>query len=118
MATIKLNLSGHVNAELEAMGFTFPGVLHVDLSDPELATKLTNFLSPLMNSGDQVVVALPGLSPLAALVLTIIHGLTGSFPVIQTLIRSDSGFIPGPQVDLQTLRNDIARASRKDIIIL
>jgi len=118
MATIKLNLSGHVNAELEAMGFTFPGVLHVDLSDPELATKLTNFLSPLMNSGDQVVIALPGLSPLAALVLTIIHGLTGSFPVIQTLIRSDSGFIPGPQVDLQTLRNDIARASRKDIIVL
>jgi len=118
MAVVKLNLSGHANAELDKLGFVFPGVLHVDLSDPGLTTKLTNFLSPLMNSGDQVVVALPGLSPLAALVLTIIHGLTGSFPVIQTLIRSDSGFIPGPQVDLQTLRNDIARASRKDIIVL
>jgi hypothetical protein len=118
MAVVKLNLSGHANEHLDQMEFVFPGVLHVDLADPELTVKLTNFLAPLMGSGDQVVVALPGLSPLAALVLTIIHGLTGSFPVIQTLIRSDSGFIPGPQVDLQTLRNDIARASRKDIIVL
>jgi len=118
MAVIKLNLSGHVNAELEAMGFTFPGVLHVDLSDPELATKLTAFLSPFMTSGDKVIVALPGLSPLAALVLTIIHGLTGSFPTVQPLVRGESGFVPGPQIDLQTLRNDVARTARKDIIVL
>ena len=118
MATIKLNLSGHVNAELEAMGFTFPGILHVDLSDPELTVKLTNFLTPLMGSGDQVVVALPGLAPLAALVLVIIHGLTGTFPVIQPLVRGESGFVPGPQIDLQTLRNDVARTARKDVIVL
>ena len=90
MATIKLNLSGHANEHLDQLGFLFPGVLHVDLADPELATKLTNFLSPLMNSGDQVVVALPGLSPLAALVLTIIHGLTGSFPTVLPLVRGES----------------------------
>jgi len=118
MAVIKLNLSGHVNAELEAMGFTFPGVLHVDLSDPELATKLTAFLSPFMTSGDKVIVALPGLSPLAALVLTIIHGLTGTFPTVQPLVRGESGFVPGPQMDLQDLRNNIARTARKDVIIL
>ena len=118
MATIKLNLSGHANEHLDQLGFLFPGVLHVDLADPELATKLTNFLSPLMTSGDQVVVALPGLSPLAALTITIIHGLTGTFPIIQPLIRSDLGFVPGPQVDLQSLRNDVARVSRKDVVVL
>jgi len=118
MAVIKLNLSGHANEHLDQMGFAFPGTLHVDLSDPELGQKLTNFLSPLMGSGDHVVVALPGLAPLAALVLTIIHGLTGSFPTVQPLVRGESGFVPGPQIDLQTLRNDVARASRKDVIIL
>jgi hypothetical protein len=118
MAVIKLNLSGHANEHLDQMGFAFPGTLHVDLSDPELGQKLTNFLSPLMGSGDHVVVALPGLAPLAALVLTIIHGLTGSFPTVQPLVRGESGFVPGPQIDLQTLRNDVARASRKDIIVL
>jgi len=118
MAVIKLNLSGHANEHLDQMGFAFPGTLHVDLSDPELGQKLTNFLSPLMGSGDHVVVALPGLAPLAALVITIIHGLTGTFPTVQPLIRSDSVFVPGPQIDLQSLRNDIARASRKDVIIL
>ena len=118
MAVIKLNLSGHANEHLDQMGFAFPGTLHVDLSDPELGQKLTNFLSPLMGSGDHVVVALPGLAPLAALVITIIHGLTGTFPTIQPLIRSDLGFVPGPQVDLQSLRNDVARVSRKDVVVL
>ena len=118
MATIKLNLSGHANEHLDQLGFLFPGVLHVDLSDPELATKLTAFLSPFMTSRDKVIVALPGLSPLAALVITIIHGLTGTFPTVQPLVRGESGFVPGPQIDLQTLRNDVARASRKDIIVL
>jgi len=118
MAVVKLNLSGHANEHLDQMEFVFPGVLHVDLNDPGLTTKLTNFLSPLMNSGDQVVVALPGLSPLAALVLTIIHGLTGSFPTVQPLVRGESGFVPGPQMDLQDLRNNIARTARKDVIIL
>jgi len=118
MAIVKLNLSGHANPELDKLGFVFPGVLHVDLADPELTVKLTNFLAPLMGSGDQVVVALPGLAPLAALVLVIIHGLTGTFPVIQPLVRGQSGFTPGPQIDLQTLRNDVARTARKDVIVL
>jgi len=118
MAIVKLNLSGHANAELDQLGFVFPGVLHVDLADPDLGQKLTDFLAPLMGSGDQVVVALPGLSPLAALVLAIVHGLTGSFTVIQPLIRSGSEFIPGSQIDLQALRNDVARTARKDVIIL
>jgi len=78
MAIVKLNLSGHTNEHLDQMGFAFPGVLHVDLSDPDLGQKLTDFLAPLMTSGDQVVVALPGLAPLAALVLAIVHGQTPS----------------------------------------
>ena len=118
MAVVKLNLSGHTNEYLDQMEFVFPGVLHVDLADPELTVKLTNFLAPLMGSGDQVVVALPGLAPLAALVLVIIHGLTGNFPTIQPLVRGESGFVPGPQIDLQTLRNDVARTARKDVIVL
>lgn len=117
---MKLNLSGHDNPELNALGFVNPGALHVDLADPELANKVTEFLKaiPGMNGTEQVTVALPGLAALATLVVTIIHGLTGSFPIIQPLIREQNGFVPGPLMDLQSLRNDIARTSRSNVVVL
>ena len=115
MATVKINLSGHVNEDLAALGFEFHGALHVDLADPMLSVKVAEFLSPLMTSGDSVTLALPGLAPLSAIVLSITHGLTGQFPKMQPLLRTPEGtFVPGAVVDLQDVRNVIARKQHRD----
>ena len=116
---IKLNLSGHENEALSKMGFLFPGALHVDLADPELGNKIVNFLKECgLHSGSVVTIAVPGLSPLAVLIVTAIHGMTGTFPSVVPLIRSKEGFTPGEQVSLQDFRNEIARTSRKNIVEL
>jgi len=115
--TVKLNLSGHANAHLDAMGFINPGTLHVDLNDDQLVDKLIQFLKPLVGDHDQVVVALPGLAPLAALIVTILHGLTGNFPIIQPLVRSDNGFVPSNPIDLNAVRQQ-ARCARTNTVVL
>ena len=116
MTIIKLNLSGHQNVALEELGFEFPGAMHVDLGDKDLPIKVENFLKGKFGSEDIVHVALPGLAPLAAIVISIIHGKTGSFPVIQPLVRGESGFSPGPTLDLQEVRNEVGRRSRRDLV--
>jgi hypothetical protein len=117
MAVVKLNLSGHDNPALKAQGFnTYK--LQVDLADPNLPNKVVEFLSPLVSSADVVHVALPGLSNLSAIVLAALHGLTGTMPSIQMLIRGDDGFIPGPLLDLQSFRNDVARTTREGVVVL
>jgi len=117
---VKLNLSGHQNQDLADLGFDFVGALHVDLQDQDLCQKIAKFLAPHIGSGDTVTVALPGLAPLAAIVLTTIHGLCGQFPTIQPLVRQQDGsFSPGPTVDLQAFRNDVARGGhRQDVVVL
>lgn len=116
---VKINLSGHKNEILESKGYIFPGVLNVDLRDPELPQKVCDFLSPLVNSGDTIHVVLPGLSPLASLVLVALHGLTGHFPLVVSLIKSESGdFVPNEGFDLQVYRNNVARNARKNIVQL
>jgi hypothetical protein len=119
MAHVKLNMSGHLNQHLDAMGFTNPGALDVNLADPELPEKVVEFIRPLVGSGDVVTVALPGLAPLATLVLVAIHGLSGSFPTMQPLInKGTEGFVPAPPVDLQSLRNKTARTAREGVVSL
>ena len=114
--TILLNMSGHPNPGLAQMGFIdLP--LQVDLTDPALPGRLTQLLHDHIGDDADVVVALPGLAPLAALVLAIIHGLTGGFPRIQTLIRDGANWVPGPVLDLNQIRSD-ARATRPGVITL
>jgi hypothetical protein len=118
---LKLNLSGHSNQDLDALGFLNPGALHVDLADPQLPEKVANFLSQIegLDGSEPVIVALPGLAPLAAIILAVLHGMTGNFPVVQPLVRGESGFVPGPLMDLQGVRNDLARAkARPNTVIL
>jgi hypothetical protein len=119
---IKINLSGHENAALAALGFSFNGALQVDLADPELLGKVVNYLRQVegLNSGDgQITIVLPGLAPLAAITLAAVHGITGCFPIIQPMVRGANGsFEPGQWWDLQTYRNDIARCSRSNIVVL
>lgn len=119
MALVKLNLSGHANAHLEAAGFVFPGPLHVDVTDAALPAKVAAFLQQYISSGDQVTVALPGMTYLAAIAMTAIHGLSGQFPNVVALVRQDDGsFAPAQPLDLQAFRNDVARPARQDAIIL
>lgn len=121
MAIVKLNLSGHDNADLSALGYIFPGAIHCDLSQPDVSQKVAAFVSGLnIGSGDTVYLAAPGLAPLALMVAATIHGLCGTFPFIQPLVRqADGTFAPGPVVDLQGLRNDIARSGhRQDVVVL
>lgn len=111
---IKLNMSGHVNPALEEMGYINLG-LHVDLADPELPNKIAEILTRHISSGDTVTVSLPGLAPLAAIVLATIHGLSGHFPKVIALVRqSDGSFQPCEPFDLQGLRNDVARKKHRD----
>ena len=112
---VKLNLSGHQNVDLAALGFEFPGPLVVDLADPLLPVRVAEFLAPKIGSGDTVTVALPGLAPLAAIVVAVIHGLSGQFPKTQPLLRNADGtFSPGPILDLQNIRTTIARNAHRD----
>ena len=114
-----INLSGHQNAYLAELGFEFPGALHVDLADPDLFNKIVAFLQNIgVGSEDVVTVALPGLAPLSMLVVAAIHGLTGTFPVVQTLIRGENGFVPGPCWNVQDMRNSVARKSRENVVLL
>lgn len=119
---VKVNLSGHKNFALEQMGFIFPGALHVDLADPQLPEKVAGFLGeiPGLDGSEPVTIALPGLAPLSAVVLTVLHGMTGQFPIVQPLVRGEDGaFVPGPVMDLQGVRNGLARAKvRSGAIVL
>jgi hypothetical protein len=116
---VKLNLSGHENETLKAQGYE-THILHVDLADSELPTKVVEFLKPYINSGDTVQVVLPGLAPLGAIVLTAIHGLSGHFPTLTPLIRGEggAGFVPGSPLDLQDFRNEVGRTSREGVVVL
>lgn len=120
MSIKKLNLSGHDNSILDEQGFE-THKLHVDLSDPALVEKLQRFLleDVGITSEDQVIMAAPGLAPLALLVTTIIHGITGQLPTIIPMIRNEEGqFVPGEGLELQNIRNDSVRVKRKGLTVL
>lgn len=121
MTHLKFNLSGHQNQDLANLGFIFPGAIHCNLADDDVAQKVATFISTLnIGSGDTITIAAPGLSALTLMVCATIHGLTGSFPFLQLLVRQQDGsFVPGSIVDLQSLRNNVARGGhRSDIVVL
>ena len=119
---MKLNLSGHFNQSLEDLGFTFPGTIQMDVtkSYEDNLVSITKFLTNLgVASNTVVTIALPGMSMLASMVIVSLHGLTGQFPNIVTLIRNNEGqFVFGEEVDLQSLRNQICRSNRENVVNL
>lgn len=115
--TIKLNFS-HPNPILKAEGFR-DYQLHVDLADPLLLDKLKDFLFPLVGDGSEdVVIVPPGLAPLSVLVIVAIHGFTGYFPKVVSMIKKENRFEPLPSVDLQEYRNSCVRVSRENLQVL
>ena len=119
---MKINLSGHKNDSLAELGFEFPGTIQMDMekSYQENLVSITKFLVNLgLQSNTTVTIALPGMSILASMVIVSLHGITGQFPNIVTLIRNNEGqFVFGEEVDLQTLRNDVCRSNREQVINL
>lgn len=119
---MRINLSGHKNDSLEELGFEFPGTIQMDMekSYQENLVSITRFLVNLgLQSNTTVTIALPGMSVLSSMVIVALHGITGQFPNIVTLIRSTDGqFVVGEQVDLQALRNDVCRNNREQIVKL
>lgn len=114
---IKLNFS-HPNSILDAQGFV-NHQLHIDLADPELLTKLKDYLFPLVGDGtEEVVIVPPGLAPLSVLVVVAIHGMTGYFPQVIAMTKGENGFIPLPPTNLQEYRNSCVRLARKGLQVL
>ena len=117
-----LNLSGHQNAALESLGFTFPGTVQVDPTAAlsETAGKYAAWLAGLgVGSGDAITCVLPGMSTLAGMAMSAIHGLTGTFPMIVSLVRQpDGSFTPSEGLDLQEYRNTVARSLRPGLVQL
>jgi len=120
MNNIKINLSGHANQALTDAGYIFPGVLHVDPTNPGNAvdTLINVFRDLGINSGTTVHIAVPGMSTLAVLTMSVLHGLTGQFPFITYLVRNQDGsFGIGGDLDLQSIRNDVTRLNRDGVIL-
>lgn len=122
MNTKKLNLSGHFNKSLDEQGFEFHGTVQIDPEKPfgENLEAVTKYLQSLgVESNTVVTVAVPGMSVLATMVLVALHGLTGNFPIIATLVREANGeFVCKEQADLQTLRNNVSRNLREKVVTL
>jgi len=66
--------------------------------------------SAKIKTGDFEIV-FPGLSPVAIMVLTTLHGFSGHFPKFRWTYRTDNGFAVSEALDLQKIRLD-ARADR------
>ena len=116
------NLSGHRNETLDELGYEFPGVVQVNPEAPlnETAALYLGWLVTLgITSGDTVTVVLPGMSGLAGIAMAAIHGLTGTFPSVTTMVRQkDGSFKPSIDLDLQAFRNNVARTHRDSIVDL
>lgn len=114
---VKLNLSGHKNESLDQLGFLDVGAIHVNLADKELPKKVEKFLAEHIESKDTVEIALPGLSMLTALMITSIHGITGQFPVVVTLVRQENKtYAAGESIDLQKVRDNM-RVARGAVVL-
>lgn len=120
MSIKRINLSGHFNQDLKDQGYSYPGSLNVDLADPQLTQKVIDWLDEnlTLTDEDSVWIALPGLPRLRDIVLAYIHGKTGHFPSSVCPRRTEDGFIFDQVVDMQDIRNELARKSRYNSVSL
>ena len=120
MVIKKVNLSGHYNEGLAEEGFTFPGALQVDLADSDLEQKVCQWLEDNLDvsSSDSIEIAPPGLPRLRDIVIAWCHGKTGHFPTTVCPRKTDEGFVFDQRVDMQSIRNELARKSREGVVEL
>jgi hypothetical protein len=112
-------LSGEAAVELREHIGEFETVMvriQLDVLEP-LAEQVADAITAVGVSSEAwqtrgVVVALPGMSVAAALIVAEVHGRTGSFPRVVHLVRGGDGvFHLGEVIDLMTIRG-AARQTR------
>lgn len=106
---IRINFSGHPVAGVEIaplVGANLPTAT---------GEELTQFVSSVLDAlpcreelecGAAAEVVLPGLAPVAGVLLALWHGRFGSFPAIKWSVRTEAGFVftDKARADLQELR--------------
>lgn len=112
---VLFNLSGHpapMGSPEDTVTVPVPNVVMAPDKISEAATVLVDTLPEDVVARGQYEVILPGMTPLAAAVLAVLHGRTGCFPMIRFSSRRDGGFVLSEPLDLQNLRL-AARESRE-----
>ncbi len=118
----KINFS-HPNAALAANGWQDCQIQASDLTDlagntASIASMLLAKFPDLPTAG-QITMTLPGASALVVAVITAIHAITGTFPVIVPLVRDDSGaWAPAQAVDMQAVRTQIRVQRTSDDVVI
>lgn len=107
MQKILFNLSGHpapVGSPEDVITLAIPNVVMSPEKIAEAAKALVDQLPEDIVARGQYEVLLPGMAPLAAAVLAVLHGRSGFFPAIRFSVRRDEGFVISEPLDLQDLR--------------
>lgn len=92
-----------VNVEIPTIDYTPSSVVN---SAVEIAKEMCKKALKQLLTGDFLII-LPGYTPLAATLISIIHGIAGHFPNITFLARKDSVFMPAGNINLQALRTEM-----------
>lgn len=107
MQKVLFNLSGHpapIGSPEGTITIPIPNVTMTPEKIAEAAEALVDQLPDDIVTRGQYEVMLPGMTPLAAAVLAVLHGRTGCFPVIRFSVRRNGGFVLSEPLDLQNLR--------------
>lgn len=104
-----LNLSGHPVPQCE---YEFEQVVNVPITNVDMsvdgiqraAFDIVAQLPLQQVMTGQCEIILPGLTPLAAAVLAILHGISGIFLPIRFAVRTENGFTLSDRLDLFQLR--------------
>lgn len=106
-----VNLSGHPAPRgSEAFAVCDVPVANVPVSARGVAAAATDLLGKVLAAHREEVmrgeyqVLLPGMTPLAAAVLALLHGVAGHFPAIRFAVKGETGFRLSEPMDLQALR--------------
>jgi len=113
---ILINLSGHPaprGAEERFARIVSVPVPNIDIGNPEaVKSAALDLVKKVLEDADAAdvlrrgegAVILPGATTLAAAVLSLLVGLSGTFPKLYWAVKGPEGFFLSPVLDLQALR--------------
>jgi len=113
---ILINLSGHPaprGAEERFVRIVSVPVPNIDIGNPEaVKSAALDLVKKVLEDADaadvlrrgEATVVLPGATALAAAVLSLLVGFSGTFPKLCWAVKGPEGFFLSPALDLQALR--------------
>ncbi|MGI9862720.1 CRISPR-associated protein Csx15 [Moorella naiadis] len=107
---VLFNLSGHTppgGSEIyeQIVNITIPNIPVTNEGITNFAKKILKTLPQYTMEKGEFEVILPGMTPLAAVVLAMLHGQYGQFPIIRFAVRQPNGtFKLSEPLDLQEVR--------------